>query len=149
MATITGTHQTTQPLVSPITGRRRRTRMTAVGVAVLITSGCYVIARACGTDFQLTDPGKTAAHKLILPEIVAFTAVFSLLGWGVLALLERYTRNAGTIWRILAGAVLLLSFMPIGLEQATTETKVMLAVIHTAVAAVLVPMLTGRTRRAR
>jgi hypothetical protein len=39
----------------------------------------------------------------------------------------------------MAGAVLALSFVPIALEQASTTTKVMLTLIHVAVAAVIVP----------
>jgi Family of unknown function (DUF6069) len=118
----------------------RRLRAVAVGTAVVTTGTLYVAARALGTDFTLTDPGKAQAHQLILPEIVVFTLVFSLLGWAALALLERYVRRARSIWTALAGAVLLLSFVPIAIEQATGDTKVMLALIHTAVAAVLVPV---------
>ena len=122
----------------------RRVRGVAVAAAVLTTGTLYVAGRALGTDFKLTDPGKAEAHQLILPEIAVFTLVFALLGWGTLALLERFTRRATTTWTALAGAVLLLSLVPIVLEQATTDTKVLLAMIHTAVAAVLVPALRRR-----
>jgi cell division protein FtsL len=117
----------------------RRTRGIAVAASVVATGTIYVAARALGTDFKLTDPGKTETHQLILPEIVVFTVVFALLGWGALALLERFTRHAQAIWTALAGAVLLLSLVPIALEQATGDTKILLVVIHAAVAAVLVP----------
>jgi hypothetical protein len=116
----------------------------AVAVALLATGTLYATGRALGTDFKLTDPGKAEAHRLVLPEIVIFTLAFSLLGWGALALLERYTRRAMTVWTALAGAVLLLSFVPIALEQATADTKVLLAVIHAAVAVVLVPVFRRR-----
>jgi hypothetical protein len=117
----------------------RRLRAIAVGAAVVTTGTLYVAARALGTDFALTDPGKSQTHQLILPEIVVFTLVFSLLGWAAITLLERYVRRARGIWTALAGAVLLLSFVPIALEQATADTKLMLVLIHAAVAAVLVP----------
>jgi hypothetical protein len=119
----------------------RRARAIAVGATVAATGVIYTAARAFGTDFKLSDPGKAEAHQLILPEIIVFTLVFALLGWGVLALLERVTRRAKTIWTALAGVVLALSFVPIAIEQATGDTKVMLALIHLAVAAVLVPVL--------
>jgi hypothetical protein len=131
----------TTPQVSHTTATSpRRTRAVAVAAAVVATVAIYVAARALGTDFTLTDAGKTATHQLILPEIAVFTVVFALLGWGALALLERFTRRAMTIWTALAGAVLLLSLVPIALEQATGSTKIMLVVIHAAVAAVLVPV---------
>ena len=124
----------------------RRTRGLAVVASAVATGTIYVTARALGTDFKLTDPGKTETHQLILPEIVVFTLVFALLGWGALALLERYTRHARTIWTALAGAVLLLSLVPIAIEQATGDTKILLVVIHAAVAAVLLPVF-RQTRR--
>lgn len=120
---------------------KTRARGLLVGGAVLATSTLYLTAGAAGVDFSLTDPGKTQHHALILPEIAVFTLVFALLGWGTLALLEHWTRRAAAIWTALATAVLLLSFVPIGLETATAGTKIMLTVIHVTVAAALVPML--------
>jgi cell division protein FtsL len=137
---------TVQQTARPVTSSPRRVRGFAVATAVLSTSLLYLVAKALGTDFELTDPGKQESHALILPEIAVFALVFSLLGWGTLALLERFTRRPKVIWSVLAIAVLVLSFVPIGIEQATVDTKVMLSVIHLAVAAALVPMLrrTGR-----
>jgi hypothetical protein len=135
------TATTTLPRISRSTVTSpRRLRAVAVGAAVVTTGALYTAARALGTDFALTDPGKAQAHQLILPEIVAFTLVFSLLGWAALALLERYVGRARDVWTALAGTVLLLSLVPIAIEQATGGTKVMLVLIHAAVAAVLVPV---------
>ncbi|MGI8335857.1 DUF6069 family protein [Actinomadura scrupuli] len=127
------------------TARTRRVRGLAVATATVSASVLYLAAKAAGTDFTLTDPGKTQPHPLILPEITIFALVFALLGWGTLALLERLTHHAHTIWTTLATTVLLLSFAPIGIEHATTDTKIMLTLIHLTVATALIPML--RTRR--
>src|SRR5689334_2278045 len=89
--------------------RRRVTRLAAVAGAAVATSACFLAGRAAGVDFRITDPGATEAHQLILPEIIGFTVVFALLGWGVLALLERRSRRARAIWTGVAVAVLLLS----------------------------------------
>ncbi|MEV4809791.1 DUF6069 family protein [Micromonospora avicenniae] len=123
------------------TTRRRRQRALGVGGAVVANSLLYLAGRAAGTDFTLTDPGATQSHQLILPEIAAFSLVFALLGWGSLALLERFTRHARTVWSALAGVVLLASFVPVFIEQATVDTRVMLCVLHAVVAAALLPML--------
>jgi hypothetical protein len=139
----------TQPYPIVATTTLRRRRAAAVGTAVLASSLLYLVARALGTDFALTDPGATEAHALILPEIAVFALLFSLLGWGALALLERFTRHARVIWGVLAGAVLLLSFVPIGIEQATADTRIMLTLIHIAVAVALFPMLRHSARPAR
>jgi hypothetical protein len=147
---------TTSPAVdqaSPITGTgpttatrvRRRRRAQAAGVAVAASGVLYLGARAAGTDFVLTDPGATVSHPLILPEIIVFALVFSLLGWGTLALLERITRHAKSIWSVLAGTVLAASFIPVFLERATVDTRIMLCVIHVAVAVALLPMLRHRS----
>lgn len=137
--------QTTRPVVFSA----RRARSLAVGGAVLANSLIYIVTHALGTDFKLTDPGKTEAHALILPEIIVFTLVFSLLGWGALALLERFTRRAKAIWTVLATVVLALSFVPLAIEHATTDTKIMLSLIHLAVAAVLVPVLRRSSAKTR
>lgn len=135
---------------TPITTTSAATRTavrrgTAVVAAIVANSAIFLGARALGTEFQITDPGATEAHQFIVPEIAVFTAFFALLGWGSLALLERVTRRAKVVWTTLAAAVLVLSYVPIGIEQATPATKAMLAVIHTVVAVALVPML--RTAR--
>jgi hypothetical protein len=136
---ITRTRPTTAPRV------RRRQRAQAAGVAVAASGVLYLGARAAGTDFVLTDPGATVSHPLILPEIIVFALVFSLLGWGTLALLERITRHAKAFWSVLAGTVLAASFIPVFLERATVDTRIMLCVIHVAVAVALLPMLRHRS----
>lgn len=125
---------------------RRRQRAQAVGVAVAASSALYLGARAAGTDFALTAPGTTEPHPLILPEIVAFALVFGLLGWSSLALLERLTRHAKTVWSVLAATVLVASFIPVFVERATVDTRIMLCLIHVAVALALFPMLRHRAR---
>ncbi len=73
---------------------------------------------------------------------VAFVAgFFAFAGWAALALLERHSGLAARIWGILAGAVLLLPYLPIGIGHATPATKIALAVSPIAGAAMLFPML--------
>lgn len=141
---------TTNPMTLPVSrtvsaeSRRRRQRALRVATAVTANSLLYLGARAAGTDFVLTDPGATRSHQLILPEIAVFSLLFGLLGWGALALLERFTRHARTVWAALAGAVLAASFIPVFLERATVDTRIMLCVLHVVVAAALLPMLRHR-----
>ncbi|MEU8344182.1 hypothetical protein SAMN05443665_1001548 [Actinomadura meyerae] len=133
---------TMQSTASATAGRSvRRVRATAVGAAVAANVALYLAASAAGTDFLLTDPGKDQSHHLIVPEIAAFTLLFALLGWGTMALLERFTRHARTVWSVLAAAVLALSFVPLGLEQASPATRAALAVIHIVVAVALLPLV--------
>jgi hypothetical protein len=138
------TTATTAQTVRPETVGTRRIRGLAVATAVISSSALYLVAKAVGTDFVLTDPGKARPHPLSLPEIAVFALVFALLGWGSLALLERFARHAKNIWTALAIAVLALSFVPIGIEHATADTKIMLGVVHLTVAAALIPLVRRR-----
>jgi multidrug transporter EmrE-like cation transporter len=77
---------------------------------------------------------------------VAFVALLaSLAGRGLLAALERFgIRRARAIWTGAAGAVLALSFLPLIGDGMDGGTRVSLALMHLAVAAVLIPGLGGR-----
>ncbi|MEU5940362.1 DUF6069 family protein [Micromonospora sp. NPDC047548] len=55
------------------------------------------------------------------------------------------TRHARTIWSALAATVLAASFIPVFVERATVDTRIMLCLIHLAVAVALLPMLRHRT----
>ena len=142
-------HQTSpQPdTVYPETGTvpdpagRRRWRARSVAVATVAASVIYLAASGAGVPFDLTDPGKTEPMHLTLPVIISVALFFALSGWAALAALEHYRPGrAGTVWRALAVAVLLLSYAPIGIEHAAASTKVLLVIIHTTVAAALLPM---------
>ncbi|MDT7709109.1 MAG: hypothetical protein QOG20_4716, partial [Pseudonocardiales bacterium] len=91
--------------------RRALVRAGAVLGAVVVTSLVRVVAAASGTDFLLSDPAGSVV--ISLPIVARFTAIFGLLGWGSLALLERFTRRARSIWTALAVAVTVLSLVPI------------------------------------
>jgi hypothetical protein len=138
------TYPTDRTFPVSATAGRRRQRALGVGAAVTANSLLYLVARAAGTDFTLTAPNTTQAHPLILPEIAVFSLAFALLGWGTLALLERHTRHARVIWSVLAGTVLLASFVPVFVERATLDTRVMLCTLHVVVAVALLPMLHQR-----
>jgi predicted permease len=74
--------------------------------------------------------------------LVILTALaLALAAWGVLALLERFTRNARRVWTIVAVAVLVVSLPPLAFLDATAGTKVALAVMHVATGLVLIFML--------
>ena len=118
---------------------RRIRRVTAIVAAIAANAVLWGIATLLGADFVLTDSMGTAV--ITLPIVAIFTAIFGLLGWGSLALLERFAHaRALTIWTWLAVAIAVLSLVPIFLEGATGATRAGLVVIHLAVAAVLVPM---------
>ncbi|GII24659.1 DUF6069 family protein [Planosporangium mesophilum] len=128
--------------------RRRLTRAASVIGASCLTSAIFAIGRAAGTDFTITDPGPDGqSHTFVLPEIAIITLIIGLAGWATLAVLERFTSRARVIWIALATVIVLLSLPPIWIEQATTGTRALLAVIHVAVGLALIPMVRVPARR--
>jgi hypothetical protein len=71
--------------------------------------------------------------------MVIFSIIPALLGWALFAGLERVTSRAPLIWTVVALVALLVSFAPLFGVEASGGSKVVLALIHIAVAAVLIP----------
>ena len=121
---------------------RRLGRAATVLASALVTMVSFLLLRAAGADFTITDPGEgKVPHTFVAVEIAIVTGVLGLLGWVTLAGLERWTRRARTIWISLAAAVVLVSLVPIWIEQATTQTRFSLAVVHVVVGLSLLPLL--------
>lgn len=118
----------------------------AVGGAVLATAVLWTLARVLGVELRV-DPGNGQPAQVIsLPFAGTVTLAVALLAWGARALLERLTRRAAVIWAALAALVLLVSFLPLSFVDASGAAKVTLALMHLAVAAVLIPAF-GRARQ--
>jgi hypothetical protein len=133
------------PASAGTTTRRWISRAATVVGAVALTTVSFLIARAAGADFTITDPAENAVPYTFQPaDIAVVTTFISVLGWVTLAALERWTRQPRKIWSILAVIVVLLSFVPIWVERATTETRIGLVVVHLAVAVGLLPLLRRR-----
>lgn len=127
--------------------RHRKSRAAAVGGAVLATSLLWLIAHLLGASLRVDQHNGQGPQVIGLPLVAGFTLTISLLGWGTLALLERYLQRAITAWSVLAVTVLLLSFAPILLAEASVGTKTTLALIHLTVAAILIPTLRGEAQQ--
>lgn len=65
----------------------------------------------------------------------------SLAGWSLLALLERLTHHAHAIWTATALVALVGSFAPLVAPGTPTTSRIVLAVLHLSVAAILIPSL--------
>jgi hypothetical protein len=117
-------------------------RPLAVGGAVLSTGLLWLAARLLDIGLRVDQPGDGRPPVTVgLPLVIGTTLVLSLFGWGALAILERCTRRARTIWSVGACSVLLISFVPIAGVEAASGTKILLSLMHLAVAAILIPAL--------
>jgi hypothetical protein len=115
-----------------------------VGGTVLATALLWTAARILGIELRIDPRNGQAPGVLGLPFAATVTLVVGLLGWGTRALLDRFTRRAPLIWTVLAVLVLLGSFLPLLAVGATAAAKTILALMHVAVAVVLIPVLGRR-----
>ena len=118
-----------------------RNRILGVAGATLAAVAVWAIeVPILGINLQTQFPN-SAPLGVSIGAVVVSALAGSLAGWGLLALLERRYARARTIWTGIAIAVLLASFsLPLS-AGTTTTTKVSLAMMHLAVAAVLIPTL--------
>lgn len=101
-----------------------------------------------GHELVVEQPGREATN-LAAGEFIVFSLTASLLGWALLAVLERLTPHALRIWTVVAVAVLALSFIPLTAVEATGGSKTVLALAHLTVAAVLIPLFWQTSPRGR
>ncbi|MGI8875559.1 MAG: DUF6069 family protein [Egibacteraceae bacterium] len=139
-----------QATTSP--GTRRRARLLAVVSTILAALALWTVAEPIlGVD--LREPARAAggATRAIGPlNIVLASAVASLAGWGLLAALERLTVRARTAWTATAVVVALVSLGgPLSGAGITAANKVVLALLHIVVAAVLIPLLSRTSPQRR
>lgn len=122
-----------------------RAGVLVVGTALVATTLLWTAAQILDIEMRV-DPGSGQPPQVVsLPLVAAVTLAVSLLAWGVRALLERLTRRAAGVWTVLAVIVLLASFLPLLGVEATGAAKTILALMHVAVAVVLIGAL-GRRR---
>lgn len=123
-------------------------RLRALGVVAAMIAPLAVWAVTVpllGVDLRVaTTTGVQAVGPAM---IVVFTLVVSLLGWALLAVLERLTRRAATLWLAVAAVLLLLSLVPPVTGALTAGGAVTLVLMHLVVAAVLVPAMRRSARR--
>jgi hypothetical protein len=130
-------------------GTRRRYRALAVAGAVVAAVLVWVVGEPLlGNDMIIKAEGQEP-QDLGASAMVMFSLFFSLLGWALLALLERVTSRARLIWTIVALVFLAVSFLPPLTIEASGVTKVVLALAHVAVAAVLIPVFRATSATAR
>jgi hypothetical protein len=137
--------QAQQTRTVPPTTRPWRARALVVIAAVLAALAVWLVSDPL-LGVELAAPTRPGSAQLlsISPALVAGTSlVAALAGWGLLALLERFTARPRTSWTAIAVLVGLLSLAgPLSTIAPTTLANgVSLAAMHLAVAAVLIPGL--------
>ncbi|MFJ5048520.1 DUF6069 family protein [Streptomyces sp. NPDC088719] len=123
----------------------RRRRAATVLVAVLVPVLVWLVTDpVLGHRLRITDPAAQETLDIGLFPVVLLALLVSLAGWGLLAVLERFTRRPRLLWIVVAAAVLLLSFLPLTGSDMAGGTRAVLALMHVIVGAVLVAGLPAR-----
>jgi hypothetical protein len=92
-------------------------------------------------ELRGAQPGAAEPADIVAVQVIAASVVWGLLGWALLALLERFTARARTIWMWIALVAFVLSFItPLTTASMTTGTRIALSIMHVAVAAVVIPV---------
>jgi hypothetical protein len=126
-----------------VAGRRLHRTGAVVGAAAAALLVWVAAVPAAGLDLAVHQNGQT---QPVGPGAVVVSALFcGLVGWALLAVLERFGRRPHRVWTVVAVAVLVVSLAAPLASGVGTASRLVLAGMHLAVAAVLVPVL----RRAR
>ncbi|MEV4135139.1 DUF6069 family protein [Dactylosporangium sp. NPDC049742] len=119
-------------------------RPLAIAGAAVLALIVFFIARSAAGDLVVKSGGSEQTVSAV--AVVATVVIAGLLGWGLLALLERFTAKGRTIWTVIAVVFLLLSLLgPLGGTDA--GTKVSLALLHLLVGAVIITAFTRTSQR--
>ncbi|MGA8427765.1 MAG: DUF6069 family protein [Candidatus Dormiibacterota bacterium] len=111
--------------------------ISVVGASLAAVAVWAIAVPLLGTHL-LVRFGSGSALGIGIESVVGASLTASLLGWGFLSFLERRTPRAWTIWSRVAVVVLLVSLtLPLS-AGANISTKAALALMHLAVAAVLI-----------
>jgi Family of unknown function (DUF6069) len=137
MTTTTATHAPATPRTT-----HHLRRAAAVLAAILAPAAIWLVAvPLLGVDLQVAQPSGRAPAEITLPLVIVTALAASLAGWGLLALLERLTHRARTIWTSTAVVALVVSFAPLLGPGTPTAARIVLALLHLTVAAILIPAL--------
>lgn len=137
---MTSTLALRSPAGGPAARRRRTTRALAVlGAAAAAAAGWVLAQPLAGVDLEVVMAGRTQSVGLL--PVVGTALAMGVLGWALLALLERFTRRAAALWTAAALGVTVVSLAGPLASAATVAAGLVLAGLHLLVAAVLVPAM--------
>jgi Family of unknown function (DUF6069) len=114
------------------------TPVVAVLGAVTAAVAIWAVATTAGAELTVSFGLGQPIQKITLINVVVAALVGALAGWGLLALLRRFTSKARGIWTVTAIIAALLSLAGPLSAIASAGTKASLVAMHLAVATVLI-----------
>ena len=138
---------TTTTAAVPHIKQGRARALSAVGGALAAALAWVVEVPLLGIHLNVRF-GAGHTQTIAIGQVIGVTVAASLLGWLLLALLERRTPRARLLWTTIALATLAAS-LALPLTAATTTSAVTgLIVMHVTVGAIVIPAM-AHTARAR
>jgi Family of unknown function (DUF6069) len=129
--------------------RHARARALCVLAGVLTAAVAWAVeVPLLGIHLNISFGAGHMQTTIVAGQVIGASLIASLLGWLLLALLERHTPRAPALWTGIALVVLAVSVAPPLAAATTTSAAVGLVVMHLAVAATVIPAM-ARTARAR
>lgn len=123
-----------------------RTPVAAVLGATAAAVAIWAVATAAGAELTVSFGRDQPIQKVTVVNVVVAALVGSLAGWGLLALLRRFTANPRAVWTVIAIVVALLSLGGPLSATASAGTKVSLVAMHLTVAIVTIAVVRRTTR---
>ncbi|MFF8026150.1 DUF6069 family protein [Streptomyces sp. NPDC007896] len=125
-----------------------KSRAIAVGAATVAAVLVWALGKAFGAEYEVAQGDGKDPMTVNVGLVAMFALISSLLGWSLLAALEKFVpARAATIWGVVAAVVLVASYAMVFSADTTGGTKAALALVHTAVGGVLIPLLWRGARR--
>ena len=130
------------------TARQGRSRALCAAAGVLAAALAWIVEVPLLGIHLTVRFGGGHLQTIAVGQVIGVTVAASLLGWLLLALLERRTARAHLLWAIIAVAALAASLaLPLA-AATTTSALVGLIVMHLIVGAAVIPAM-SHTARAR
>lgn len=129
---------------------RRKARLVAVVGSALAATVIWALATLAMGDLNQPSFDDRGPQPLTGAVVVIAALTCGLLGWFVIAMLERVTSHPRRLWRIIAPLALLLSLAgPLSGHGVSGNVRLALVLMHLAVAAILIPLLSATSSSTR
>ena len=121
-----------------LTGKQMRE--VAIVAAIVVNVIILVVGWLVNGAFPVATTGSDE-RTVGFGQVILMTGVTGLIAWGLLAILERITSRAKTVWTVIAVIAFFLSILgPID-GGVDTASKIMLSLMHVGAAATIVPIM--------
>lgn len=141
--TRTTTVTKTEPNTTGAGPRRRGLARTLAVVATIVAAVAVWAVARFGVGIAVSEPQWSGPPTdLPVTDVVLVSAVVSLAGWALLAILERFTARAAHWWVTIAALGAVVSLLgPLTAPGVGGSSRVVLVLLHVVVGAALIPLL--------